>query len=518
MLPQLQLKLFLLFHLVIIPSICLAEQLDDYVLDGDITYCGLNVTAPFSYSDNLHGLQVICDFEQKSGAKITLGRSNFTLLEISREGGYIRVMGKTTTWRCNQHAERPGQVTQVQYLADHDLNLNLEGTPFTFSHSHNKLTVLGCDAFIMLENFITKGSSGCVSFCPNNGTIKDGKCMGARCCQASIPPDLKSFNVTPYSIKNLTASSLTGISGCTQFFVGEMDPSQFKSKYVVEDGEVSSWPVVLEWAIGNESCAMAMGKPGYACLAGENSSCYDVKSGKGYRCNCKDGFEGNPYVLGGCQDVDECSSPNKNNCTWKCQNFNGGSQCLCPPGTKEDGRGHCERSESLEIVLALSLVLLTILFGGGILTYWGLKKRKIVKIRQSFGVVLMEMLTGQMPVSLWKSDMERNLASHFVGSLRKGRLCEVIDGQLVDQVGPLHLFAIADLASRCVELKGEERPTMYEVAVELNALRRLLKNQCAMLPLDKEQPYFRRPLTIYEGNSKEALPQTSLIAPLVEAK
>ncbi|KAJ4784925.1 Wall-associated kinase family protein [Rhynchospora pubera] len=734
MLPQLQLKLFHLFHLVIIPSICLAEQLDDYVLDGDITYCGLNVTAPFSYSDNLHGLQVICDFEQKSGAKITLGRSNFTLLEISREGGYIRVMGKTTTWRCNQHAERPGQVTQVQYLADHDLNLNLEGTPFTFSHSHNKLTVLGCDAFIMLENFITKGSSGCVSFCPNNGTIKDGKCMGAGCCQASIPPDLKSFNVTPYSIKNLTASSLTGISGCTQFFVGEMDPSQFKSKYVVGDGEVSSWPVVLEWAIGNESCTTAMGKPGYACLAGENSSCYDVKSGKGYRCNCKDGFEGNPYVLGGCQDVDECSSPNKNNCTWKCQNFNGGSQCLCPPGTKEDGRGHCERSESLEIVLALSLVLLTILFGGGILTYWGLKKRKIVKIRQryfmqnggmllqqriysqkqsarifsidelrratdgfseeqvigkggygtvykgllsdgqvvaikksklvdesqiehfinevvilsqinhknvvkllgccledpvplliyefiqngtlfdhihensstplswekrlrvvtetasalaylhckaaipiihrdikstnilldenytakisdfgasrlvafnkthittlvqgtlgyldpeyfftsqlteksdvySFGVVLMETLTGQMPVSLWKSDMERNLASHFVGSLRKGRLCEVIDGQLVDQVGPLHLFAIADLASRCVELKGEERPTMYEVAVELNALRRLLKNQCAMLPLDKEQPYFRRPLTIYEGNSsRETNPEISLLS------
>ncbi|KAJ3689508.1 hypothetical protein LUZ61_018672 [Rhynchospora tenuis] len=731
-------SLFLLFYLLIIPSICLAKQLDGYVQDKDIPYCSQIVESPFSYSDNHYGLQVICDPEQTSKAKITLGKKNFTVLEISREGGYIRIIGETTTWRCNQRDERPVQpsthnLTQVQYLADLNLNLDLEGTPFTYSHNHNNLNVLGCDAFVVLENLVINGSSGCVSFCPNKESIKDGKCMGAGCCQSSIPPGLKSFNITSYSIKNLTASTLTGISGCTQFFVGEMESSQFKSNYVVGGGEISSWPVVLEWAIGNESCATAMGKPGYACL-GENSSCYNIKMGKGYRCNCKDGFKGNPYVLGGCQDFDECSNPNTNNCTWKCQNFKGGFQCLCPPGKKEDGRGHCERSEALDIVLALSLVLLTILFGGGILTYWGLKKQKIVKTRRryfmqnggmllqqriytpkqsarifsidelrratndfseeqvigkggygtvykgllsdgqvvaikksklvdesqiehfinevvilsqinhknvvkllgccledpvplliyefipngtlfhhihgnsstplswenrlrvvtetasalaylhckaaipiihrdikltnilleddftakisdfgasrlvgfnqthittlvqgtlgyldpeyfltsqlteksdvySFGVVLMEILTGQRPISFWKSEMERNLASHFVSSLRKGKLCEVIDGQLLDQVGPLHLFAIADLASRCVKLKGEERPTMYEVAVELNALRRLLKNQCAMLPLDKAQPYYPRPLTICKGNSnRETNPEISLLS------
>lgn len=57
----------------------------------------------------------------------------------------------------------------------------------------------------------------------------------------------------------------------------------------------------LEWAIGNETCESAQRNPGYVC--GGNNTWYDPdnNNGYGYRCKYKEGYDGNPYLLHGCQ-------------------------------------------------------------------------------------------------------------------------------------------------------------------------------------------------------------------------
>ncbi|GKV54030.1 hypothetical protein SLEP1_g60540, partial [Rubroshorea leprosula] len=50
------------------------------------------------------------------------------------------------------------------------------------------------------------------------------------------------------------------------------------------------------------------------------------------------GFTGNPYLLNGCQDIDECKEPNKYPCQGTCHNTIGNYTCDCPLGMRGDGR------------------------------------------------------------------------------------------------------------------------------------------------------------------------------------
>uniref|UniRef100_A0A7N2LFS4 EGF-like domain-containing protein n=1 Tax=Quercus lobata TaxID=97700 RepID=A0A7N2LFS4_QUELO len=49
--------------------------------------------------------------------------------------------------------------------------------------------------------------------------------------------------------------------------------------------------MVLDWAIGNDTCEVALNKGNYIC--GANSNCSNRTNGPGYRCKCKEGYEGN---------------------------------------------------------------------------------------------------------------------------------------------------------------------------------------------------------------------------------
>ncbi|KAF8404090.1 hypothetical protein HHK36_008970 [Tetracentron sinense] len=89
----------------------------------------------------------------------------------------------------------------------------------------------------------------------------------------------------------------------------------------------------------------------------------------------------------------------------------------------------------------------------------------------SFGVVLVELLTGQKPFSSIRSQEERSLAAHFISSINGNHLLDILDARVVTEYGKEELIAVANLAKRCLNLNGKNRPTMKEVTMELEGMR-----------------------------------------------
>ncbi|KAK4799415.1 hypothetical protein SAY86_024780 [Trapa natans] len=89
----------------------------------------------------------------------------------------------------------------------------------------------------------------------------------------------------------------------------------------------------------------------------------------------------------------------------------------------------------------------------------------------SFGVVLVELMTGQKAVSFDKPEGERCLALQFLSSLKDDSLFQIIDNSIVssDRDGQ-QIGEVAVLAKRCLRIKGEDRPTMKEVEMELERI------------------------------------------------
>ncbi|KAF8404144.1 hypothetical protein HHK36_009024 [Tetracentron sinense] len=89
----------------------------------------------------------------------------------------------------------------------------------------------------------------------------------------------------------------------------------------------------------------------------------------------------------------------------------------------------------------------------------------------SFGVVLVELLTGQKPISSIRSQEERSLAVHFISSMKENRLFDILDTRVVTESEKEELIAVSSLAKRCLNLNGKKRPTMKEVAMNLEGMR-----------------------------------------------
>ncbi|CAN6804271.1 unnamed protein product [Brassica oleracea] len=89
----------------------------------------------------------------------------------------------------------------------------------------------------------------------------------------------------------------------------------------------------------------------------------------------------------------------------------------------------------------------------------------------SFGVVLAELITGEKSVSFLRSQENRTLATYFILAIKENRLLDIIDAQIRDGCKLTQVTATANLARKCLNLKGRKRPSMREVSMELEKIR-----------------------------------------------
>ncbi|XP_065004232.1 wall-associated receptor kinase 3-like [Musa acuminata AAA Group] len=93
----------------------------------------------------------------------------------------------------------------------------------------------------------------------------------------------------------------------------------------------------------------------------------------------------------------------------------------------------------------------------------------------SFGVILVELLTGKRSIFHAEDGENMNLSMHFLQAVRDDRLIEFLEARVLKEGIEEGLHEVIQLAQMCLQLKGNDRPTMKEVEFRLQSLRRMKK-------------------------------------------
>nr|CAB3467175.1 unnamed protein product [Digitaria exilis] len=105
----------------------------------------------------------------------------------------------------------------------------------------------------------------------------------------------------------------------------------------------------------------------------------------------------------------------------------------------------------------------------------------------SFGVVLLELLTGKMAFNLEGPENERSLSLRFLSAMKEGKLMDVIDNRIKSDSDSWLLEEVAELARQCLDMVGERRPAMRDVADKLDRLSKIMQHPWVPVQHDPEE-------------------------------
>ncbi|KAK1560306.1 hypothetical protein Q3G72_025030 [Acer saccharum] len=178
---------------------------------------------------------------------------------------------------------------------------NLENSPFFFSDTGNILSGRGCYFLASINHNET--FAGCYSSCYIKGDPTT--CLGINCCQSGIPSFLQFFSASV----SVTTEDPDIVKQCKLVFVVR---KEWLVRKKWNPGNSKAVPVILDWGIHNSSFhRLNMTTSISYCNVFTNSTSANkslststtASNSLFHRCNCNGGFQGNPYILQGCQGV-----------------------------------------------------------------------------------------------------------------------------------------------------------------------------------------------------------------------
>ncbi|CAL4964446.1 unnamed protein product [Urochloa decumbens] len=123
----------------------------------------------------------------------------------------------------------------------------------------------------------------------------------------------------------------------------------------------------------------------------------------------------------------------------------------------------------------------------------------------SYGVVLLELLTGRRPVDMSQPSGQENLVTWARPILRdQDRLEELADPRLGSQYPKDDFVRVCTIAAACVSPEANQRPTMGEVVQSLKMVQRSVEFQESM-PTPPARPNIRQSSTTYESDGTSSM-------------
>ncbi|KAJ4776329.1 Wall-associated kinase family protein [Rhynchospora pubera] len=385
--------LLLLFPLVIVLLFLLpASQASPPVsLQGCKNECG-NITIPYPFGFEpgcfREGFRLVCN-EYSNPPRLFIFDTDYEITDLDPDGEMQILV--TATRACYDSSGR--------YISGTKTSIDLESTPYRLSIS-NYFFAIGCPNQGFFVDRAGNYVSGCVSACPPTHYSLDDpdmSCTGVGCCASPIPTSTWLSYYEPYakwvqlqdfrSLRGTDPTIFSNSTSCTYVFLASKS-FNFDNSYLsrINDFKV---PVTIQWSIRSEgNCEANRLRTDFACRSA-NHDCYHSKSLAGYLCSCADGYEGNAYIPGGCQDINECELKDHYPCFGDCENTIGNYTCNCPRGFEGNPRtiDGCRKKDTftlaLKIVTGASVGAFIVAFACFWL-YLGMQKRRLIRTKQRF--------------------------------------------------------------------------------------------------------------------------------------
>ncbi|XBH72276.1 hypothetical protein VPH35_099614 [Triticum aestivum] len=419
--PRKSVSMVIIAVLLLSVSMAAAARVPAAVAPDCNTTCG-NVKVPYPFGMGPRhcyrqpGFKLICD-HRSTPPRLLLGDSGeFEVADIFLENNTMRV-------RSSHGLNVSTSTGRGRWSLGGD-RVGVQPPPYVLLPDFNEFILTGCNVQATL---VRDGSivSGCASFCSatNDGELVTGTfapngtiCSNIGCCQSTIPIDDATYDVR---IRRLDLDDGGPRPKVDAAAGGDLPLNVIIAETGWLSQDIASYlnnpehsprpkaglrrvPVILQWAVPHGAATTDLDTracPGDAARSickSTNSECRDEAyyTLRGYSCQCKEGYQGNPYLTGGCQDIKECDRKEEHGCFGDCQELPGKFSCRCPRGTYGNPkvRNGCvrptvETGHNSGLIIGLSVAsgpCILILVLGALLLIRDFEQRKVNMLRRKW--------------------------------------------------------------------------------------------------------------------------------------